>query len=220
MALRPNEPWIRWVRASRWRFASETARAAAVRGAGEQASTAGGMVLEDADEPALLGLIWSARAGRAEEPVPWPPALDAGDVVWTAEAEIVARWRSPSPGEAPGCLVVVRQPLRRPDREAQRDWVSTVLRALEGEPAPPQGLLTANFFATRDGSFVLNFAEWTSPAAHREALKRGSYGQHGSIGSSALWRATREHPAITLEHEVHRYVPLATNPDAGASDTP
>jgi hypothetical protein len=53
---------------------------------------------------------------------------------------------------------------------------------------------------------VLNFAEWTSASAHLDALARGSYGRHGSIGSSSLWKATREHPAITPEHEVHRYV--------------
>jgi hypothetical protein len=53
---------------------------------------------------------------------------------------------------------------------------------------------------------VLNFAEWTSATAHLEALARGSYGRHGSIGSSSLWKATREHSAITPEHEVHRYV--------------
>jgi hypothetical protein len=127
------------------------------------------------------------------------------EVEWLADAEVIARWRAAEGGE-PGCLVVVRQPLVRPDRDALREWVSTVLRALDGDPSPPAGLLTANFFASRDGGFVLNFAEWTSPEAHRAALTLGSYGQHGSIGSSALWRATREHPAITPEHEVHRYV--------------
>jgi hypothetical protein len=128
-----------------------------------------------------------------------------------ADAEVIARWRAPGGGD-PGCLVVVRQPLIRPDHAAQRDWAATVLRALGGDPSPPVGLLTASFFASRDGRFVLNFAEWTSPEAHREALARGSYGQHGSIGSSALWRATREHPAITPDHEVHRYLSCVPKP--------
>jgi hypothetical protein len=143
--------------------------------------------------------------------------LAAGaEVEWVADAELITHWRAPSGGE-PGCLVVVRQPFVRADHDVQRDWTSTVLRALDGDRSPPAGLLTANFFASRDGGFVLNFAEWTSPAAHREALARGSYGQHGSIGSSALWRATREHPAVTPDHEVHRYVSCeqASQPDTG-----
>jgi hypothetical protein len=169
-------------------------------------------LFEDAEQPALLAASWRSRAEPGRTFGLWPPALDAdAEVEWVAEAELIARWRAPVDGE-PGCLVVVRQPLVRPDRDAQRDWAATVLRALDGDPSPPAGLLTANFFASRDGGFVLNFAEWTSPAAHREALARGSYGQHGSIGSSALWRATREHPAITPEHEVHRYVPCVRQP--------
>jgi hypothetical protein len=198
--------------ACRWRFASEAARAAAIRDLKLRSPNPAAQLFEDADLPDLLAALWEPRS----EPVPtsaiWPPAMPAGaEVEWLADAEIIARWRA-AEGGAPGCLVVVRQPLVRPDHDAQRDWASTVLRALAGDPAPPAGLLTATFFASRDGGFVLNFAEWTSPEAHREALARGSYGQHGSIGSSALWRATRAHPAITPDHEVHRYVPCVPEP--------
>jgi hypothetical protein len=101
--------------------------------------------------------------------------------------------------------VVVRQPLKAPDPAAERDWVSTVLRALDGDATPPEGLLTANFFAGRDGASVYNLAEWTSAEAHRTALTIGRHGPYGSIGLSDLWRAAREHPAITAEHEVRRY---------------
>ncbi|WP_434419218.1 hypothetical protein [Nannocystis pusilla] len=52
---------------------------------------------------------------------------------------------------------------------------------------------------------MLNLAEWTSAEAHRAALRRGSVGQHGSLGDSPAWRAARAHPGIVAEHEVRRY---------------
>jgi len=214
---RPSDPTVALVRACRWRFASEPARAAALRDISRQASHPVIELFEDVEQPALLALSWGGEPEPDPMSAPWPPALNAdAEVEWVADAQVIARWRAPA-GNDPGCLVVVRQPLVRPDHGAQRDWASTVLRALDGDPTPPAGLLTASFFASRDGSFVLNFAEWTSPAAHREALARGSYGRHGSIGSSELWRATREHSAITSDHEVHRYVACmrGSRPESG-----
>ncbi|NBJ13939.1 antibiotic biosynthesis monooxygenase [Microvirga arsenatis] len=207
VALRPSDPSVSLVQACRWRFVSEAVRAAAVHDLRMQTPSPVIELFADVEQPALLATIWGVGPGPEPASDPWPPGLTAGaEIEWVADAEIMARWRASGGGE-PGCLVVVRQPLIRPDNGGQRDWAATVLRALDGDPSPPAGLLTANFFASRDGGSVLNFAEWTSPAAHRDALARGSYGQHGSIGSSALWRATREHPAITPDHEVHRYVP-------------
>jgi len=203
---RPSDPSVSLVQACRWRFMSAGVRTAAVRDLKMQTSDSVVELFADVEQPALLAAIWEPRPDPGLTSGSWPPDLATGaEVEWVADAEVIARWRAPG-GAEPGCLVVVRQPLIRPDNGAQRDWATTVLRALNGDPSPPVGLLTANFFASRDGGFVLNFAEWTSPEAHREALALGSYGQHGSIGSSALWRATREHPAITPDHEVHRYV--------------
>jgi hypothetical protein len=108
-------------------------------------------------------------------------------------------------GEVAGCLVVVRQPLVRPDARIQRDWVDTVLAALEAETEPIPGLCTASFFLAADGGCVLNLAEWTSADAHRVALQRGSAGQYGSLGASSAWRAARQHPGIRADHEVRRY---------------
>ncbi len=109
--------------------------------------------------------------------------------------------------EEAGCLVVVRQPLLRPDPQVQRDWVDTVMAALEADPHPPSGLLSATFFLADDGAHVLNLAEWTSADAHRAALRRGTdpRAQHGSIGDSPLWRAVRSHAGIRVEYEVRRF---------------
>jgi hypothetical protein len=50
---------------------------------------------------------------------------------------------------------------------------------------------------------VLNFAERTSAAAYRAALKTDS-GPYG-IGDTPPWRNVRAHPGVTREHEVSRY---------------
>lgn len=204
-AFRASDPLVQAVSVCRWHVEPSAMHTAAVRNFNRSILDPASIELfEDADGPALLAVNW-----QPEHAAPWPPELSiAAACVWTANADIVARW-SARRNELSGCLVVVRQPLIRPDRESQRDWINTVLRALDGDAEPPVGLLTANFFASRDGAYVLNLAEWTSAEAHREALRRGSYGRFGSIGSSDLWKAAREHPAITPEHEVHRYVPAS-----------
>jgi hypothetical protein len=203
MLHRPSDPSAQAVNAARWRLKANAGRPALLEAAAGDPG-AGTELFEDCDEPAILLVSWSAAPSVGDSRAALSQLHTKVQLEWTAVAERVATWQSGLSSE-PGCLVVVRQPLREPDPHGQRDWIATVLRALDGDAAPPPGLLTANFFATRDGQYVLNFAEWTSPNAHRAALRRGSYGRHGSIGSSPLWRATREHPAITPEHEVHRY---------------
>jgi hypothetical protein len=123
---------------------------------------------------------------------------------WQDRASPYRRFVSEACDEA-GCLVVVRQPLVRPDPRMQRDWVDTVLAALGSEAAPLPGLCAASFFLSADGGHVLNLAEWTSAEAHRAALRRGSGSQYGSLGESPAWRAVRSHPGIRADHEVRRY---------------
>jgi hypothetical protein len=182
------------VRIWRWVFPNAGTRAAAARNVIETDSRL--QLFDDLEAPALLAIGW--------EPRPEAPPVHNAELAWSTDAQRIASWRAER-SETPGCLVVVRQPLKAPDPAAQRDWVSTVLRALDGDATPPEGLLTANFFAGRDGASVYNLAEWTSAEAHRTALTIGRHGPYGSIGFSDLWRAAREHPAITAEHEVRRY---------------
>jgi hypothetical protein len=108
------------------------------------------------------------------------------------------------------CLVVVRQPIIRPDAALARDWIDTVFRALESEAGPPEGLCAASFFISLDGDVAINLAEWVSPDAHRAALKPVDFGRNGSIGDSLEWRAARSHSGVTSEHEVGRYELVGT----------
>jgi hypothetical protein len=212
-----TDPDIRLLAAGRVRFASSAALERAMAPLIERARAVptGTLadVFRDVDAEALLFVAaWRvSRFEAAERTVvdaiaqAIEPLRGEATPEWVDVAAPAGAWNSgrSGPGE---CLVLVRQPLTKPDGAIQASWVDRVLLALNGDAEPPDGLISANFFTTHDEQTVLNFARWTSAQAHREALARGHYGQHGSIGTSPLWQATREHPGIRAEHEVCRYV--------------
>jgi hypothetical protein len=87
---------------------------------------------------------------------------------------------------------------------ARAIWRS--LRGLRGAVSPmPRGAAFLIKPMRVQSPVVLNLAEWTSADAHHAALKPVDFGQGGSLGESAEWRATRSHPGITPDHEVARY---------------
>lgn len=170
-------------------------------------------VLRGVDDLTLFHLsLWADAAARDT----YTAGANEGpkSAVDAAVPEIRRDWRdAASPyrsivfdRESPAaCLVVVRQPLRRPDPATQRSWVDTVIAALESDAEPTPGLRAASFFAASDGAHVLNLAEWADADAHRAALKPVDVGRGESIGESPQWRASRSHPGILSEHEVRRY---------------
>jgi len=95
-------------------------------------------------------------------------------------------YRSRSRDDAPpvGCVVIVRVMFLGPDEERQRRWVDTVFEALEAETELHPGGISGHFHLSSDGTQVLNYAEWTDEAAHREAL--AASGQ-GTIGPGPRW---------------------------------
>lgn len=108
------------------------------------------------------------------------------------------------------CLVVVRQPMKRPDTATARDWVDKVIHALDAGKGRMDGLVAATFLVSADGDVALNLAEWTSADDHRAALQPADFGTHGSIGDGEEWRAARAHPGVTADHEVSRYALVGT----------
>lgn len=211
-----TDPDIRLLAAGRVRFASSEALERAMAPLIERARAAptGTLadVFRDVDAQALLFVAaWRVTRFEAAETTvvdaiahAIEPLRGEATPEWVDVAVPAGAWTSgrSGPGE---CLVLVRQPLDRRDNLIQQSWIDKVLLALNGDAEPPDGLISANFFATHDEATVLNFARWTSAQAHRDALARGHYGQQGSIGTSPLWQATREHPGIRAEHEVCRY---------------
>lgn len=74
------------------------------------------------------------------------------------------------PTSAAGCIVVVDIPLKHPDANRQRAWIDMVITALETDPEPAPGLISAHFHRSLDGARVLNYAQWTRADAHMAAL--------------------------------------------------
>ncbi|MBV1942990.1 antibiotic biosynthesis monooxygenase [Streptomyces sp. BV286] len=99
------------------------------------------------------------------------------------------------PGEkrVPGCVVIVEIEFEGADPERQRAWVDAVFEALESEPDPHPGGISAHFHLSTDGTKVLNYAEWESAEAHLDAL--GAPGE--GVGShTPLWERVQTYPGL------------------------
>jgi hypothetical protein len=214
-----RDPKVSVILASRWALRAEDQRDSAIKGALALAPTSRGAlrhsVFVGVDEPILLQLTeWGgtevdmARVGAASPALrPAPSKSPGAECEWW---EVAFPYRSFTSGNlaAARCLVVVRQPMKRPDAAVARGWVDTVLRALDA--SPPEGLIAATFLVNGEGSVALNLAEWESAEAHRAALRPADFSIHGTLGDSPEWRAAREYPGIEPQHEVQRYAHLET----------
>jgi hypothetical protein len=101
-------------------------------------------------------------------------------------------------GELPGAMVAVR--VDTDDDALARTWVDAVFEALEGTAGLPSGGLGAFFHISTDGRRVLNYAEWASAAAHREALAATGRG----IAQGPLWDRVQNMPGVRPQ-SVTRY---------------
>lgn len=104
-----------------------------------------------------------------------------------------------------GCLVVVSVTFDGADAGRQRRWIDLVFEALAGDPSPHPGGISGHFHVSLDGTRVLNYAEWTSADAHRDALERAK----GSVGHGPKWREVQSFPGLTAS-DVRRYTLVAS----------
>lgn len=151
--------------------------------------------------------------------VRWLEPLDGGDAVtysqWSGRAEDVAatggavaggsvayrRHRSgglTSPDRPVGCVVLVSVEFDRTG--VAEEWVDLVFSALAAEEEPAPGGISGHFHVSLDGLRVLNYAEWTSARAHRDAMARGD----GAVGVGDLWRRVRSFTGLKGS-DVRRY---------------
>lgn len=107
--------------------------------------------------------------------------------------------------QVPGCIVTVS--VEFDDPEMRQQWVDTVLTALAEDTEQQPGLIAAHFHLSLDGKRVLNYAEWTSEAAHIAAI--GGFGR-GSIGSSPKWQQVKSFRGMTdggfKRYHLHRSI--------------
>jgi hypothetical protein len=142
--------------------------------------------------------------------VRWLEGVDDDDTVtysqWSDPADVAGavayrHYRSaamPSPERPVGCVVLVSVEFDRPG--VAEEWVDLVFSALAAEEDPHPGGISARFHVSVDGLRVLNYAEWTSAEAHRDALARGD----GAVGVSEPWRRVRSFPGL-VRSDVRRY---------------
>ncbi|MGI5399809.1 antibiotic biosynthesis monooxygenase [Streptomyces sp. CA-135486] len=103
----------------------------------------------------------------------------------------------------PGCVVIVDVEFDGPDAGRQREWVDSVFDALQSDPDIHPGGVSGHFHLGVDGTRVLNYAEWESADAHREALAAPGAG----VGSpTPQWAKVRNYPGVT-GGGVNRYTP-------------
>jgi hypothetical protein len=71
-------------------------------------------------------------------------------------------------GRIPGAIVAVR--VDTDGQDLAETWVDAVFEALEQDKNLPEGGIGAFFHISTDGEHVLNYAEWISAEAHKQAL--------------------------------------------------
>jgi hypothetical protein len=97
--------------------------------------------------------------------------------------------------------VIVEVEFEGPDPDRRRAWVDAVFEALQSEPNPRPGGLSAHFHLSTDGTRVLNYAEWESAQAHIDALAAPGDG----VGSStSQWERVQTWPGLKSS-TVNRY---------------
>jgi hypothetical protein len=118
------------------------------------------------------------------------PTSTIRDTVQHLEPVTYRLYRFGARGNAPlpGCIVIVSVEFDGPDSQRQTQWIDTVFAALDAETALHPGGISGYFHVSTDGRRVLNYAEWTSEAAHRDALERSG---QGAVGLGPKWQEVR-----------------------------
>jgi quinol monooxygenase YgiN len=104
-----------------------------------------------------------------------------------------SRERAAGDDRQAGLIVTVRIDFEPEAAERRPDWIDTVVKALQDDPAGHRGLISAHFHLSTDGTHVLNYAEWESDQAYDEALAAPGEG----VGSPTdQWERVRSYPGV------------------------
>jgi hypothetical protein len=161
---------------------------------------------DDRGREGLVYARWTDDAESSQPPV-WTPlggTMQAG----ASRYRHYGGYRNPDRDPTEGNLaVLVSIRFDGADHGRLRDWADLVIRALHTDPAPPAGLVSAQFHLADDGTTVANLAVWTSEADYDRALASGPPGIAQS--DTPAWRAVVDFPGI-VRNTVTRYADIAT----------
>lgn len=101
-------------------------------------------------------------------------------------------------GRVPGSIVAVR--VDADGRDLAETWVDAVFDALAHDRNLPAGGIGAFFHISTDGRQILNYAEWASADAHKQALAASG----GGISRGPLWDKVQTMPGVR-QRGVTRY---------------
>lgn len=144
-----------------------------------------------ADEQAYEAFVKTQRQERNDEIDTAVPGIERQWLGRYRRYRGVARDEAP----VPGCVVIVDVEFEGPDPGRQRAWVDAVLEALESEPNPHPGGISAHFHLSTDGTRVLNYAEWETAQAHIDALAAPGDGI-GTPEARERWERVQTWPGL------------------------
>lgn len=119
----------------------------------------------------VLTYVQCTGDGRSQAPFATLPGMARAGAV---EYRIAGRVVPPGVSGVPSSVVIATFDVDGPER--QEKVIGNLLTVLDGpDTEHPPGMLSANFHAARDGSRVLNYAEWTSDEAHEAFLESSAH---------------------------------------------
>ncbi|MEV4629192.1 hypothetical protein AB0J90_23310 [Micromonospora sp. NPDC049523] len=147
-----------------------------------------------ADKAAFEQFTHDGRAARVDRIDAAVPGIERRDLARYR----IYRGNRADDGRITGAVVAVR--VDTDGLERSRVWIDAVFEALDADGNLPAGGIGAFFHISDDGTHVLNYAEWTSPEAHLEALAANG----NAISKGPLWDRVRTMEGVR-QISVNRY---------------
>ncbi|GAA2065317.1 antibiotic biosynthesis monooxygenase [Streptomyces albiaxialis] len=138
--------------------------------------------VEDLDDVPAQDLSWKREVDAAV------PGIER-----TGVASGRSRRGTPAYGPAAeaGCVVLVTREFDGPDTARAEGLVEALFEGSAGTP-PADGLLSAHFYVSPDGSRVFNYALWTSAEAHRRAVEHPP----APLAADERWQRAHSWPGL------------------------
>ncbi|MET8826006.1 hypothetical protein ABZX40_13115 [Streptomyces sp. NPDC004610] len=105
-----------------------------------------------------------------------------------------SRERAAGDLRVPGLIVTVRIDFEAGAADRRTDWIDAQLATPDGDTQGHEGLISAHFHPSDDGTHVLNYAEWEDDAAYDSAIAVAGTGVGADAGAD---EGVRSYPGMT-----------------------